>query len=948
VPDTRPYELIWANRREEVEPLVDFERTLGWSVEPFDGADGSFERSQDQQLWGEYTGLLRYSGTQASSRLILRPPEGIEIRERFDSLEMWIYGPETGEASRVTPPVIRVHVQDADGRLHAVELARVDWEGWWLAHRSQVFDTESQWPYPCLLTGIEVVTGKSNDGRMAFDSLAIHNEVMRPLGLGVRPRVNLPTAAEQQAGVHIGSERLDFPVSESSLWPPAASAPGRNSLVSTAGVFRFEFMGEGGGVTFTVNPSAGVGGLEVRRGDRSCGFPLRGAGVAGHPLHQQTPVLARVEDGGLVLGYEDDCRLVYRMRGRTLAVEFSSPAHQTGELQVGMWSGVRGIRAVPVPGFHFGEDSRPRIAVLPTGTNGADAAWFASVLLDPYRSNASEWFSVEQDGEDLVAVNGGARYRPLTDGGANPLWERVYVTLAPRVEDVLPSVPNPVGAHAAEAAGRSWAAVETEVDYDQEAGLAASRARRGLVRILQCANESVWRGEYESYALRTRPDPLKGGETALSELVRSQQRLGWRFGLYANYAVVSPLSQHWSRDWVARDGDGQWQSAGPRQYVIKAPASAEFQSRLAPVVHRRFAPDASFVDGHTRQPPWTFTDYDARVAGAGTFSQVLLSYGEILRNESLAQGGPAVAAEGCQWLFAGLSDGHLGAAADPLMRAGQPYFPVFLLSQVHSREVGFGMGSFREFFQGDDRWRSDPVAAVDQYLAAQIGYGRNGRLCDAELGNLLACRSYYLMDQLQSHYALLAPARMAYHDGERLISVSEMLAASRPPLNRLYTAYPSGLETWVNGDHDRDWIVRLGRETWTLPPFGWLAVAPTFLESSCTHHGARMDSVSSEAYSYHDGRGSEAPLMGLACKGPLVWRQLSPDSYEALDLDGAGRFGISPTRLGGRVIGDVSVTDEFGEEAGPAFRRESEGLEWIRGSAGAFRYLIQVAPLAED
>jgi hypothetical protein len=61
----------------------------------------------------------------------------------------------------------------------------------------------------------------------------------------------------------------------------------------------------------------------------------------------------------------------------------------------------------------------------------------------------------------------GVRYLPRTDGQRNPMFERVFLTLSPVFEEVLPKVPNPVGLHAREAVDRVWQMTWGPPDYVQ-------------------------------------------------------------------------------------------------------------------------------------------------------------------------------------------------------------------------------------------------------------------------------------------------------------------------------------------------------------------------------------------------------------------------------------------------------------------------------------------------
>ena len=45
----------------------------------------------------------------------------------------------------------------------------------------------------------------------------------------------------------------------------------------------------------------------------------------------------------------------------------------------------------------------------------------------------------------MAEVNGGVRYRPRTDGVRNDVFERIFLTVSPTFEEVLPTIANPRG-----------------------------------------------------------------------------------------------------------------------------------------------------------------------------------------------------------------------------------------------------------------------------------------------------------------------------------------------------------------------------------------------------------------------------------------------------------------------------------------------------------------------
>ena len=84
--------MVWANRTTDVRPpLVDFENLDGWTVACVD-AEASFQRSRQQQLWGQYVGALVYRGTGKKPTVVLKPPKPIPVSGPFNCVNLWVYG----------------------------------------------------------------------------------------------------------------------------------------------------------------------------------------------------------------------------------------------------------------------------------------------------------------------------------------------------------------------------------------------------------------------------------------------------------------------------------------------------------------------------------------------------------------------------------------------------------------------------------------------------------------------------------------------------------------------------------------------------------------------------------------------------------------------------------------------------------------------------------------
>ncbi|HNT34773.1 MAG TPA: hypothetical protein PKH07_07230, partial [bacterium] len=88
----RPYEMEWANRREDAhQPLVDFEYLAGWHIETRD-ASAELVRTREQQIWGTYVAKLTYCATGDDPEVLIRPPSKVPIHGAWDALTLWVYG----------------------------------------------------------------------------------------------------------------------------------------------------------------------------------------------------------------------------------------------------------------------------------------------------------------------------------------------------------------------------------------------------------------------------------------------------------------------------------------------------------------------------------------------------------------------------------------------------------------------------------------------------------------------------------------------------------------------------------------------------------------------------------------------------------------------------------------------------------------------------------------
>ncbi|MGB9606320.1 MAG: hypothetical protein ACPL88_10650, partial [Bryobacteraceae bacterium] len=458
-------------------------------------------------------------------------------------------------------------------------------------------------------------------------------------------------------------------------------------------------------------------------------------------------------------------------------------------------------------------NSNPRIALA----GSPERPVFVSVWFDWYRSNASEpYFAMQPKiGPDWAEINGGMRYIPKTDGLRNNLYERVFITVSPRYEETLPTIPNPPSLRQQEGKQVLWTVTAPRsFRADHE------RCRRirsyGLDRIMQHSHEVTWRDEGDSFTMRLRAAPQKGGDAMLAWYIRAQNNLGWLQGVYTNYTDFSPTNTNWNSDFVQRTPDGEWRRAWPRNYALKPAKAVEMDEYYAPRIKEKFGVRMSYTDVHTAVAPWRYCDYDARVPGAGTFTATFYAYGQLLLNDQRTYG-PTQSEATYQWMYAGLESGSYGWVYTDVNLLTHPPDVAFKLYKIHPLQASYGMGYTYYYLERlDPKWRESPRRReyVDLFLATTIAYGNLGWLVtdwglDDPFGVEAMARSYYLLQQLQQRYAFVRPRRIEYAGaGDRMLDPSQAHATGAIAAGRIHVEYENGTHVWVHRGTEGIWIVR--------------------------------------------------------------------------------------------------------------------------------------------
>lgn len=970
----RPYELDWAGRtHDHCPPLVDFEDLTGWRVETRD-AVASFERSREQQIWGDYVGKLTYRGTGAAPEVRVLPPQPIPIPHSFDALSLWCYGNNWGYAPDPnTPPVlITALFADAAGQELRVPIFQVNWTEWHLMHRRLSPDQIQRVKAGARFTGLLVTGGRNKQDRaLYFDNFAVFTEQFPPLQFEPRPQRGIAMLPGQSPGLNTGPGRLPFPTREQTILPDNLVKDFQTTIQPDGAAFVFTYTGSDGTLVYRLEPKTGTWtDVEVRwqpadgRNAPALFRPCVDGGVylqtAAGPKPPET-----AEHLGTVLraatsphreqrnadtpAVESRWRLragtnvaevtyVYRLWNKSLVMDVLAPDGQVAEVRFGRAVGLNNPRLVTNP-FYPARGGRPAVVV----SGPVESPLFVTGHVDWYLSNGSVLWAANSVSTNGVVYHGGTRYQPLTDGRRNDCFERFFLTVSPRYEETLPVVPNPVSPWKHITGTRLWRAHGAS-NRKADAAFWTECHRWGMTQVIVTDHETMWRDGGESFTFRTRAAPGKGGDPAQYEYARlMQDQLGFVYGPYNNFTDFAPVNEFWHFDLVSRTPDNQLQHAWMRCYAPKPARAVEFCARLAPEIQRKFKFSTAYCDVHTAVAPWDRVDYDPRVPGAGTFAAVFYAYGEIMLLQKAAWNGPVYSEGNYHAFYCGLTDGNYGQ--DQSYRpAENPWLVDFDLRQLHDLCCNFGMGNPDMFYAGAPMPRGkgpELDAWLDRFLAATVAFGHPGFLT-YEGGLQNALRSYYMLQQLHSRYCLTNVADIRYVDAQgRLLDTTAAVATGAYQRSQVVTRYADGTVTAANGSRTD----RLVAEAWgrklDLPPngyAGWTADgAIEVLASDLDGH--RCDYAVTPAYLYVDGRGRFVRFPKAAGNGSGICRILTNGQYEVL-LHGGAECGFAVEAASAVAL------DKDRKELGPAQVRRARGLTYVVPVQGAFSYLLKAPSTA--
>ena len=905
----RPYEL--GNRKPDVPPSLLFGNLAGWRMRISPGMEATAAVSAQQRIWGDRCLRLRYrrsavgdeiistSGIlvdeQGEGRLDLLPPKPIPIATPFDAAQLWVNG---DNYYSVDNPHVSLTFVDAGGKRVAVDLGPVNWMYWFLMYAPVPPGLDP--PVALERLSLTRITN-TRPLDLYLDALAFIQAPRKPVTL---PRWKTP---------------LPFPTRPETILP-SVRRPVRNTIRRESDAFVFECATNDGPITYRYEPRTGtlsdiaavVPGEGTWRPMEGGGPGLAGRGAVGSGgitarliwiALQNDAVAARWE----VNGAGEPVMLTYTLaaRGKSLVLSARADHPVVSAFTAGRVAGAHTPRVFWPPHQNYTQLPQPHTLI--------SEKHFASVHFDWYRTESSAFIGAGEVTNGAATLFDRAKYLPKGDGTLNRLGERVVLTISNHFDEVLPNIANPPSPL------RDVTRTNLYVtrmhygggpaDYDSELAFWTRLKSYGVDHLTLRFHADFWR-DRESFTLKAQATPAKGGDAVAKRYLTGLRRLGYRFGLYTNYMLISPLSEAWDPDVVALLEDGDRREQGYATNVVKPSRAAELQAAWAPRVHAKFGTSASYCDQHSALSPSDNVEFDPRVPGAGRQRDVFENYGRLLLNERVAHQGPCYSEGAYHMPYAGLADGHYGQTMQP----GAPAFPEFTLRKIHplSADVGYDLSCLND--------------NVDRLLAMQIVYGHVGMFWGAAYSGHVpqisvpeVLRSYFMMQQLQQRYTMEPVRSIRYYNGGAWVDADAALRSGAAGRGQVMAVYRNGLATVVNAAREGNLDVAAGRRRLVLPPAGWAAWDTRgFLEYSALSGGNRCDFVSSPEYVYLDGRGTQAEAGGIASAGQVIVLRRA-GRLRVVPVEPRTPFSLRLTSLGLRPAGTLRLA--FTRQSGETLSR---------------------------
>ncbi len=863
----KPYEM--ADRLEDKIPVATFEDCTKWIIET-ENCDANLYRTEEEKLFRKYAGKLVFTPTAKESEITLRIEKPVLLNDEWDCIDFWNWGAHWlwGEPAWTTAFRSYALIEDASGELHELNFTQSGYPGmvhkyWFLNHIK--LNEEIEFPAKFIGVRFKAFRTIANEEQVFYlGPVYIYKEKLAELTFEKWP------------------EKLPFPLRKETILPTNKTADFKNTISKKRETFEFIYNGIDAKFSFVLKPEEGfLNGIYMKQDGKEIQL-TRNAEIQFQNEAEAKWLVKKGEilndtlfiDATAKLNSENiDFNFWYTINQKSLIIGIleNEKTGSVAQISLGETEVAPDAKLVNVPFLIYGENRVPNILY--------SGGLFFYKQFDWYFSDASDFLRGRNLINDGTAVyNSGVRYIPKTNGVRNPVREKLFITVSPDVQEVLPTIDNPKSPMKSMMADRLWM-IEGSPDYDYLRKQADELRALGLEKIAVRYHEGFWRDGGESYTFRTETAPGRGGNEAVKKLVKYIKDKDWLVGLYSNYTDFAPVNKNWNPDWVKRGPNGEWEVSWSRCYSPKPMIAVEQERKFAPVIHNEFGTNFSYCDVHTAVSPVARVDYDWRVPGAATFRRTYECYGQILMNETRAYHGPVYSEGNYHWWYAGLVDGNYGNANPKLDKTA--VFPDFQLLKIHPLEMDGG----------------NVQKEGAEYLAYTLAYGHIGIING---GTDERIKRYAMLQPLQKYYSMVSVKSIRYFNKGEYYNSSQAIVKDLIAAPKLALEYESGLKVFVNFS-DENWKLNsLGNE-YILPKFGFLAVHEndSVVAFSGFKNGSedRIDYIAAKDHFYIDSHGKKIETDNFSCNGKAFVKK-EKFGWEIIPATGFESFGFKLSALG--------------------------------------------------
>lgn len=632
---------------------------------------------------------------------------------------------------------------------------------------------------------------------------------------------------------------------------PGNLLPCKNTLESSASVWRFTYEGADCRVVYEWTPQTGtLDDFRVQVDDCRPLAPAQGGGATAVIQQGDQTVTVPLRDGRAVEVARDreTLRVVweyplptqpvrvawsYRMLGKALLVSACCEQPLVGRFTLGDIGLAPLRRHFPVP-YLPGQ-----VTYLP--------------IQNAYVCRCLDWTTSQAS----RCPQGVAEYDAKTDGTRQPLSEAGYIAVSPDLGEVLPNIPHPASPYRALLGPRIMLDVWNHHGgtYQGDAENLRALKDQGVDHLAIISH--VWqRYGYDVKLPDHLPaDPAYGGDAGLIAFGAAANQSGYVWSLHENYIDLYPDAPSYDPQARVLNADGTpspaWYNSGTKvqSFGLKCHRALGYAQQNAPEIHRRFGTTAGYLDVHTCVPPWHQLDHQADQPLAAMALAKVKSDTALFQFMRDTHGGPLFGEGADHFYWAGRCDG-----VEAQVRGGEDHAALvdFDLLKLHAQMVNHGMGYYERWFRRgyDHSWGEDTgsMEQIDKYRAQELAYGHAGFIGAAQVDNVpWVVREHHLLHPVQRLYGTAQPTEIRYELDGQLVTASAALVAGDTARQRI--RYDSGLTLWVNWRAE-PWPVE-GR---LLPQWGFLAQGPNTEVSTTLRAGKFADYAECPEYVYADAR----------------------------------------------------------------------------------------------